>query len=267
MSFYGSMDSTTERLPLPSWIDNFETQSDRRAVVVDDIRSGNDGDVTISCVTEFLLKDKKNPVCIDIGCADGWWSQFVKNRYNASVTAFEPNERSFDILKKRWLNDDLIRVYPFAVSSQHGVLKFTDSGNDSHSRGEGTTQVPAVRLQSFLRGPVDLMKIDVEGHEPHILASLHQEIPMFESIVFELSPHWQDSPSIGAELLTFMGQQFPYIYHLSRRKTIEIYPMFNLQDLANSRKWIDLFLSHNHQTDILCSRTPVTLPNYLTDTS
>jgi FkbM family methyltransferase len=244
---------------LPPWIDNYETFGDRRAVVLPHmgITSGNDGDVTLSCITYEILKNHPKPYCIDVGCAGGWWTAFVRMiNPRAEIIAFEPNPESYDKLQERFQDASGLLILPYAVSGSHGTLTLMLNGEQSNSRPmmiddaeARMVEVNRVTLHPFLRSRVDFLKIDVEGHEPAILYSLRSKFDKIHTIVFEYSPHWIDN---GGELLEFMAEHYPYIAHLSRRHTISLTPLRTKEERQAFHAYC---LENKFQTDILVSKT------------
>ena len=246
----------------PPWIDNYDTFVDRQAVVVKPygIISGNDGDVTLSCVTYELLKNHPKPYCIDIGCAEGWWTGFVRMiNTKSEIISFEPNPEAYAKLKERFQDASGLLILPYAVSNSHGTMDFVLKGEQSNSRqetldaidGKNTISVNKVMLEPFIRPRVDMLKIDVEGHEPAILYSLEKHFSKIDTIVFEYTPYWMSG---GLELLEYMAAHYPYMAHLSRRHQIHLSPL----PTSESRKNLYEFcIQNNFQTDILVSRQPI----------
>ena len=107
----------------------------RYGVSVRHIVSGNDGDVCIASVTEALLENKVNPLCVDIGVDQGWWSFFVVDKNStAKVLAFEPNPISYNNLVPYLTNEPRIELHNVAISNKKGTLPFILEEGQSHSR-------------------------------------------------------------------------------------------------------------------------------------
>lgn len=244
-------------MSIPSWVDSYERYGDRRAVIAGPVHSGNDGDVTNSCVTYLVLQKFKDPFCIDIGCAEGWWTEFVKGIFpTAHILAFEPNPIEFEALQTRWKNQPTIQLLPYAVSNTDGTLSFSLEGEQSHSRGGGSVTIPCVNLNAFLKNPVAILKLDVEGHELEILESIQEKYSLIHTIVFEFTPKWYTSKERSVQLLKTLSNSYPYAYHLSRRHTIELYPL----DLSSPEYFVQKMLDIQYQTDIIVSQTQIEFP-------
>ena len=244
-------------MSVPSWVDSYERYGDRRAVLAGPVHSGNDGDVTNSCATYCVLQNFNEPLCIDIGCAEGWWAEFVKSiSPNARILAFEPNPTAFHALQTRWKNQPKLQILPYAVSNTHGMLYFSLEGEQSNSRGGGAVSIPCVNLNAFLKDPVAILKLDVEGHELEILESIQDKYSLIHAIVFEFTPKWYTSKERSVHLLKTLSNSYPFAYHLSRRHIIELYPL----DLSNPEEFVQKMLDTQYQTDILVSKTPIQFP-------
>ena len=236
----------------PSWVDRGAFK-DRAGVRVGDIVSGNDGDLALSGVTDVLLGRLPAPFCIDIGAAEGWWSEFVKMRKpEAQILAFEPNPGAFQRLFRRWKHLKGATVLPYAVSNKQGELLFNLDGERTHSRSNGKDRLPCVKLDPYIIQQVDFLKIDTEGHEPYILFDIQDRLPLFRNVCFEFSPFWYASPQHAVALLQMMGREYPYTYHLARRE-IRAHPI-DLKDEKSCIELVKACMAQRYQTDILCSR-------------
>ncbi|WP_197276970.1 FkbM family methyltransferase [Sphingomonas profundi] len=103
-------------------------------------------------------------------------------RPRARIVAFEPSPAILPYLRKNVAPFANVEVVQAAISDRHGVLRFHAAtfAAGSHVVGPGhilpsteTVEVQALPLDSFAaqRGLTpDLIKIDVEGHEPEVLA-------------------------------------------------------------------------------------------------
>lgn len=100
---------------------------------------------------------------------------------SAEIHAFEPVARIFDrLVHNVELNGFGIRCHKAGLSDKNGILPLYDTGDDhlysasfdpDMLPGARSGGVPAVRLDSFHIAP-DLIKIDVERHEPSVLRGM-----------------------------------------------------------------------------------------------
>lgn len=252
------------------WIIPFgkEVNDERLGICIDKVVSANDGDVCISVATYTILQSIESPNCIDIGAEQGWWSMFcAKKNPNAKILSFEPNPYNFESLSRNVENYPNISIFPIAISNKKGEIPMTFYGGESHSRSPSNTNVICDRLDSFLaeNEGVDLMKIDTEGHEIHILESLESRFPLISTIIFEWSVFWygnsyQECIANSYKMLERMLNHYPYMYVVSRRGIPTLHGPLKNDELLS---FIDVHYKNNHQTDILASKTPISFPTSL----
>ncbi len=124
------------------------------------------------------------PRIIDCGANIGFSVFFFKALYpEARITAFEPEPGTFALLQsnvaRARLRDVVIRraavaehegtVVLFSPEDDHGSLV---SSIDRTSNDGAGINVPAVRLSTVIDGPVDLLKMDIEGAEYGVIREL-----------------------------------------------------------------------------------------------
>lgn len=117
---------------------------------------------------------------IDVGAAFGDFCVSAARRFpKARILAFEPNREAYILLQKNIKANNLKRItaYNYAVSTSHKLRFYIAKYNvrssaikDSLSRRYITAK--GVRLSKYINGPVDLLKIDTEGGEEDVLASI-----------------------------------------------------------------------------------------------
>jgi FkbM family methyltransferase len=248
-------------MSLPPWIAIVEEEGpDRRwGVQVRDILSGNDGDVCNSVLTSKLLRPGNSQYVLDIGVDKGWWSFFVAEQNPAvEIDAFEPNPISFRSLVPKLDSIPQMRLHNIAVSDHSGFLPFTLAAGDSHSREkDSAVSLPCTTVDRYIRNRhVDLVKIDTEGHDLHVLRSLFPFLERIDAILFECTPYWygetqEECVKNTCEALNHLHAVYGHMYTLSRRGPPTLYEI--------SREGIDAFVrdsyEQNKQTDIfVCKR-------------
>jgi FkbM family methyltransferase len=238
----------------PTWLTIIESETDPRyGVQVRHIKSGNDGDISIAAITELLLINKKNPICIDIGVDEGWWSFFVLDiNPTSTVTSFEPNILSYNALFPYIENEPRIKLHNIAISDKEGTIPFIKDKGQSHSRDENTTErVICKPIGSYIEGKyIDLMKIDTEGHEFYILKTLRPYLSSIESIIFEFSPYWYKDLTIVEAELQHLLTEYPKMFWLSRRGQPTLTPI-KKEDISS---FISESMIIHMACDILVSR-------------
>lgn len=138
---------------------------------------------------------KQSSTVLDIGANSGIFSLSAWALGSSSVHAFEPIKRIYDQLKCNLeLNGNgAPKAWNMAVSDQKGVLEILDPGGDfpvaaslskefyKNHVGEYTaTKVNVIDIDRFCNesgiDSVDLVKLDVEGHELHALLGMIETI-------------------------------------------------------------------------------------------
>lgn len=132
----------------------------------------------------------------DIGANTGVFSLIAANESpGAYIIAFEPVERVFEKMKANFaLNSFTIQCEQLAVSNSTGESIIYDlptehvysvSVNRNLAPGQETRQVPiqTVRLDDYIQQhqlkKIDLIKIDVEYHEPEVLEGFSEYLEKF----------------------------------------------------------------------------------------
>jgi FkbM family methyltransferase len=130
----------------------------------------------------WFASDKRDPTILDCGSHIGLSVAWFKRRFpNARIIAFEPDPQNFRLLQTNVAFNGLegVELLNVAVSSRRGTARlFGDFGvaapmASAHSlRQEWGTQrseqwilVNTVPLADYITGPVDYLKLDIEGME------------------------------------------------------------------------------------------------------
>tara|TARA_Y100000310_G_scaffold324997_1_gene387765 strand:+ start:3743 stop:4588 length:846 start_codon:yes stop_codon:yes gene_type:complete len=128
---------------------------------------------------------KKTPFIVDCGGNIGISVIFFKYLYpDAKIIVFEPDRTSFDLLTKNIKSNNLSNVTLInkALSKKKGKIKFytrphTALGLSSiiySQLNNKCTIIDSVLLSDFIKEPVDLLKLDVEGAEEQVIEDLHE---------------------------------------------------------------------------------------------
>ena len=158
------------------------------------------------------------PRILDCGANVGLASLFFRRLYpEARITAFEADPALFAILNTN-LNANgasTVETRHVALWTSTGALTFHCEGSDSGMisslpgavNGRATT-VPSLRLRDVLdEGPVDLLKLDIEGAEDVVLADCEAVLHRVKALVMDLhefDPAVRQAPRV-LELLTRAG--------------------------------------------------------------
>jgi FkbM family methyltransferase len=134
----------------------------------------------------YFVADRHDPVVLDLGANAGFAVLYVKQLYpRAVVHAFEPDPATVAMLRRNVARNGLrdVHVYAAAAGAADGTAQFyVDERPGELTMGlvrerlgrVGTVHtVPVVGLAGFLAGKqVDLLKMDIEGYETEVFASL-----------------------------------------------------------------------------------------------
>lgn len=205
---------------------------------------------------------KKSNTIIDIGANTGIYSLIAQNNNSkAKIIAIEPVDINFEVLTKN-INKNNFAIFSekIALSDQDGIaemfmlkdrLNYMTSVNDDryalHPEIKGDFEVVTIQVPtkpfSFVYEKhqlknIDLIKIDVEGHEITVLNSMLPYIEKFKpSIIIEI---------IGdenAEILTEMFLKFDYEF-------VSI-------DEINLSKKVEKLWDNDHHNFLICKKETV----------
>jgi len=170
----------------------------------------------------------RSSTIVDVGANVGFYSLSMARAAGrrAKVHAFEPNQDTFALLARHReinrANNVELHCFALGAKSEDRVLYAgRDSGKfslepDGRSL-EGAKDVKVATLDALCRerslGTVDLLKIDVEGHEPAVIIgareTIHRDAPF---LCFELTPAWygKDDP-LAEEAFAWLAAQ-PFVF-------------------------------------------------------
>lgn len=170
--------------------------------------------------TELEVEDRA-PIIIDAGAHIGVSTlYFAKLFPTAQITAIEPNPITRVLLEKNvWNNrlEDRVVILPIALSNQTGpallhhlpIKKWQLNANLSPQAWNGDplteqTQVETITLSSLINGPVDLVKLDIEGAELPVLKETREKLYLIRQLWVEFHPTSNNSLS---ELIHLLEKQ------------------------------------------------------------
>lgn len=152
-------------------------------------------------------------VVFDVGGGIGTYAMVAARRAAAAVHLFEPHPANLERVRANLARNgcsDRVRVLPVAVSSREGFTTLRRGGGPFTSRigvvgdQQSPDTVPAVTLDAhcarFGIERVDLLKVDVEGHEADVLSGAVGLLAArrIGVVVFEIGPSLPRSRAILA---------------------------------------------------------------------
>jgi FkbM family methyltransferase len=146
--------------------------------------------------------DKRDPTILDCGSHIGLSVAWFKRRFpKARIIAFEPDPQNFRLLQTNVALNGFegVELLNLAVSSRRGTARlFGDFGvaapmASAHSlRQEWGTQrsqqwifVNTVPLADYIAGPIDYLKLDIEGMEMEVMKSIKQHLHLIRAVGLE----------------------------------------------------------------------------------
>jgi len=197
------------------------------------------------------LASKAKGYILDIGAHTGVFSlAAMASNSNVNVISFEPHFMNFSRLLLNFRANQFLNfnAFMFCVGDKNSLVPFSIStdinylttGGSVGNRNDGTSlSIQQIALDKFL--PIDviknvsLIKIDVEGYEPHCLNGMHNVLELGATIFFEC---------INSE----SGQKVQEI--LSKYK----YKFYEIDDLAETINPVDKIVAHFNDGKVLMSR-------------
>lgn len=146
---------------------------------------------------------KKNPVIFDVGALIGETVLYFKDQYpQAQITAFEPSPRSFNLLKINVSQNKLtqVQLVNVAVAGKTGKMNFYTSKSENNPWGRGDSlkenqfndkqkskvvKVSAVKLSTYIKSNIDLLKLDIEGSETEVIYEIEHKLKFVREIILE----------------------------------------------------------------------------------
>jgi len=151
------------------------------------------------CVALIKRLVKKGMRCLDLGAQTGFYTCLLASLVGESghVDAFEPMPASFELLVRN-VNENrfenIVSSHPVGVSDTRRTIqgslvsKMFVAGRIS---GAETASFQCLAVDDVIQGPVDFIKIDVEGHEPLALLGMTSLLRTRQPIILsEVNDFW-----------------------------------------------------------------------------
>jgi len=162
------------------------------------------------------------PLILDVGFNEGSFArEALAQRPQARVIGFEPARSMQKEFAARFAREPRVELVPIALSDRRSEMDFYDSADGSSTLASGRQhtaegyRVTSTTLDDFTdeRGisRIDLLKIDVEGYDLHVLEGAErllrrQSIDIFS---FEYNEPWIDSRRFLKDAWSYLGDK-PY---------------------------------------------------------
>jgi FkbM family methyltransferase len=150
----------------------------------------------------WFASDKADPTILDCGSHIGLSVAWFKRRFpKAQIIAFEPDPDTFRLLQTNVAANGLqnVELLNVAVSSRRGTARLYGEFGvaapmaSAHSlrqewgsqRSEHSILVNTVPLADYITGPVDYLKLDIEGTETEVMQSIKQQLHFVRAVGLE----------------------------------------------------------------------------------
>lgn len=174
--------------------------------------------------TYHFRADSERPVVFDCGSNVGLAVLYFKWLYPlAQVTAFEPDPEAFACLTENISLNQLKDVYVHcvAIADFDGQMSFFKDNHQASARmgqqrREGLSteiKVSCRRLQNFLKSPIDLLKMDIEGGEGSCFVDFDKAklLPLIKKIILEGHHNLQNLPVVSKVFGVLEKNDFEYV--------------------------------------------------------
>jgi FkbM family methyltransferase len=148
---------------------------------------------------------------IDAGAHVGVWSLHLAHWFEV-VEAFEPVPENFECLVGNVVALDLqcrVRARPYALSDRAGVIELGRVGDSSYGwstlAADPVLSTASVTIDGFSWNDVDLIKVDVEGHEFEVLAGAADTIRRCRPVIIIEEKH--DPSNLASAFLESIGMR------------------------------------------------------------
>lgn len=167
---------------------------------------------------------RPDPVILDCGSNIGMSILYFKHLYpRAGIIGFEPDPAIFPYLEENMSCNRLsdVKTVQAAVAGRAGTLAFYSDGKYGSCLAEHLPadapasstrhEVPCVRLREYLTGPVDFLKMNIEGAEYEALADAADRLRQVREMVVEYH-HLPGLPRTLHAILALLHEQgFEYL--------------------------------------------------------
>lgn len=185
-------------------------------------------------VYKFNSKNK-DPFIIDAGANIGLSVAYFKQQYpNATIIAFEPDHKIFELLQKNvsalgysqvelrnaaaWIEDTELTFFSEGSLAGSTEVDFLNTAN--------SYTVKAERLKSWLANKdIDFLKIDIEGAENTVLFDLEEELPRVNHLFLEYHSIAGKEQMLG-EMLRLI-KKAGFRYHIKTASDPMRFPFIN----------------------------------------
>ncbi|MCX6732976.1 MAG: FkbM family methyltransferase [Candidatus Roizmanbacteria bacterium] len=165
-----------------------------------------------------LTKMKNIKTVVDVGANVGYFSLMIKNFYpKANIFCFEPIPKTYSCLYNNFINDKSVKTFNSAVGSEVGNkrMSFSESSNAlSQITKGGEVKVTTTTLDTLIKeqkiSSIDILKIDTEGYESHVLEGAKKTLALTKYLLIEVSLTKNIEYSLSYLMSLLYSKEFEY---------------------------------------------------------
>lgn len=170
-----------------------------------------------------FTSDIEKPYIVDCGANMGLSILFFKNLYPKSkIIAFEPDENTFNILKKNTHEyGESVELHREAVWTENTELTFFSEGSlagstvvDFSNRND-VKKVKAIDFKKYLNKKIDFLKIDIEGAENELIFDIKDHLFNVNKLFLEYHGIIGEKQNLGNILSLITDNGFEYYIRLA----------------------------------------------------
>lgn len=166
---------------------------------------------------EFKTTDL-SPTILDCGANMGVSVLYFSKQFpNSKIVAFEPDQTVLPYLEKNIKQQNIqnVELYKKGVWTEESELSFyTDNGLGGRIGIEYHNQIPTkiqtVRLKDFLKQPIAMLKMDIEGAEFDVIKDCEDKLHYVQHIFIEYHSFFNEEQHLEDILSIFKRQGFRY---------------------------------------------------------
>ena len=180
----------------------------------------------------FFDKSKKL-IIFDVGGNIGEYTdKILQLNKKAKITIFEPSKKNSKILSSKYKKKDNVNVEAFGLNNKNGHFKlyYDKSGSPLASltkrsflnlpiKVKGYDKVKFLKLENYIKSKkiskINILKIDIEGHELNCLIGAGKYINKIDLIQFEFGGCNIDTKTFFKDFWTFFEKNNFCIYRIT----------------------------------------------------
>lgn len=174
-------------------------------------------DIFIKRIYEFKAAHP-SPVILDVGGYIGLSAMYFKTIFpGAGITVFEPDAAIGDILKTNIRANQFTGVtfIDAGVGKKEGKIPYfpdgADGGNTFLPKHDRAIEVNIVKLSDYITGPVDLLKMNIEGMEGDVFEEIQHKLSFIRQVIFEYHAFHNLPQNLGHILNILERNGFRYL--------------------------------------------------------